>query len=631
MERKSPAIKSGYAPWFLIIVGALVYANSLSGPFIYDDILAIVDNDDIRQFLPLWRPGELSDRLSINSRPVVRFSLALNYAISGLDVRGYHVLNIAVHILCALVLFGVVRRTLAGKRLRSRLGGKAGGMALAGALLWMVHPLQSQCVNYITQRSESIMALFYLLVLYCFIRGIDSGRRRWYGAAVLACALGMASKEVMVTAPLMVLLYDRVFQADSLAQALRQRGALYAGLAATWPLLAFLVWSVPHGSSIGFAAGVGGWNYALNQCIAIVDYLRLSFWPHPLILDYGYPQPLTLGAVLPQAVVVIALLISTAVAWFYQPMLGFPGAWFFVILGPTSSFVPFAGEVGAERRMYLPLAGLIVILVITGYVALERAVRRWRIDVEGTGSRRQGEWAGWLAVVLTLGIASILGGITVRRNRDYQSAVSIWQTVVDAVPGNPRGHSSLGAAFAEEGRMEEALRRYRQALLIRPDHADAHFNLANAFSALGEVERAIYHFRRAVHSKPVYAEAHNNLGLALHRQGRLEEAIHHFRRALQLRPDYAKAHNNLGLAYRFRGDIAAAIRHYRQALRLKSDFAEAHYNLGIAFESQGDTAAAIRHYRQALRLKPDFVKASNNLAAALGSQGEAGKGDESNP
>ena len=166
---------------------------------------------------------------------------------------GYHVVNLAIHILGALVLYGVVRRTLLCASLRQRYGDEARWLALAVALIWVVHPLQTESVTYLIQRTESLMGLFFLLTLYCVIRGsTSSGRRGWYAAAVVCCALGMGSKEVMVVAPLTVLLYDRAFLSGSFREALRARAALYAGLFGCWLVLVGLVASTSHSLTAGF-------------------------------------------------------------------------------------------------------------------------------------------------------------------------------------------------------------------------------------------------------------------------------------------------------------------------------------------------------------------------------------------
>ena len=286
----------------LIVLATLAaYANSFQGVFVFDDQPSIVDNPTIRHLWPIWRvlfPPSHGE--TVSGRPLLNLTFAVNYALGGLNPWGYHAVNLAIHVLAALPLFGILCRTLRLPPLRDRFGRSATLPALAISLLWAVHPLQTESVTYVAQRAESLCGLFYLLTLYCFIRGatIDPASRSavrrpplWYSAAIFSCLLGMATKEVMATAPLMVLLFDRTFLAGSFAQALRRRWGLYLGLAATLGGLAYLVVATPagRGGTAGFATpeALGAWEYIRSQPAAILHYLRLAVWPHPLCIDYG--------------------------------------------------------------------------------------------------------------------------------------------------------------------------------------------------------------------------------------------------------------------------------------------------------------------------------------------------------
>ncbi|PYV13041.1 MAG: hypothetical protein DMG21_22065, partial [Acidobacteria bacterium] len=273
-------------------------------------------------------------------RPLVCLTLALNYSVSGLEPWSYHAVNLTIHAAGALVLFGIVRRTLQGTRLRGRFGAHASGLAAAVAACWAVHPLQTESVTYIIQRAESLMGLLLLLTLYCVIRGHDSPRRLWWHAtAIFCCALGMGSKEGMVIAPIIVLLYDRIFLADSWAELWNQRSGLYTGLAATWliPVLLVIMNKARGGAVMGFPA-VSPWRYAQNQFGAIAHYLRLAVWPDRLCIDYGWQSStLPRSWILSGAIIIWPLLLATAWALERAPMLGFLGAWFFLTLAPSSS------------------------------------------------------------------------------------------------------------------------------------------------------------------------------------------------------------------------------------------------------------------------------------------------------
>ena len=567
------------SPWILVAAGCAVYANSLGGPFIYDDQSHIVGNESIRQLWPpTWMQGLMVHR------PVGAFTLALNYAVSGLDVAGYHLANIVIHLCCALALLAVLRRTL------RRMNGvfpsdvTCTTIALTIALLWLVHPLNSECVNYLSQRTESLMGVLYLLVLYCAIRSFDHGSARWCGGAVLCCALGMGSKESMASAPLMTLLYDRTFVSHTFGGALRRRPWLYAGLAATWLVLIRALWLNPHGDTIGFDRGVSAWTYALNQCEMLRIYLLRSVWPHPLVLDYGFARELTLADVWLEGALIVGLLALTVVVLHRRSPFGFVGAWFFLLLAPTSSFVPIVTEVGAERRMYLPLVSVVLLLAIAGYSLLKYLERR------APETRLSGRLTLFGGSALLLATSTILGSLTVERNRDYSSSISIWTTVVEANPWNARGHLSLGAALERQGDIGGALERYRRAVDLTPGYADAHGNLGATLGSLGEFEQAAHHLRIAVARRPDHAVAHNNLGIAVYSLGQVEEAITHYRRALELDPNFPRAHHGLGNALTSLQRYEEAASHYRRALVLEPEYAEARRNL----DRPGDPCGSAR-------------------------------------
>ncbi len=233
-----------FIPILVIAAGIWAYHNSLTGPFIFDDLPSISDNRTIRHLWPAWyalSPPH-GRGTTVEGRPVLNFTLAVNYAFDGVKPWGYHVVNLAIHILAGLTLFGIVRRTLRQPALRERFGAVANDLALATAVLWIVHPLQTESVTYLSQRAESLMGLFYLLTMYCFIRGTASrSAGPWFIFSIVACLLGMATKEVMVSAPLMTLLYDRTFLSGSFREAWRRRRLLYLALGGTWILLGYLV------------------------------------------------------------------------------------------------------------------------------------------------------------------------------------------------------------------------------------------------------------------------------------------------------------------------------------------------------------------------------------------------------
>ena len=611
---------------FLVAAAAAAYSNTFAVPFVFDDGPSITDNTTLRHLGTAFLPPS---HLTVGGRPILNASLALNFLIGGTSVGSYHALNLAILALSGLTLYGILRRTPI-----PRLGTGATGVAFCAALLWILHPLLTESVTYVIQRAESLMGLYYLLTLYCFIRGAGGSGSRptlWYGLCVFSCILGMATKEVMVSAPLIVLLYDRTFISGGFRAALRRRRWVYAGLAATWIVLALLVYSTHgRGDTAGFGSGISWWVYLLTQLPAVVHYLRLCFWPIPLVFDYGSAFSPHDGVVALSALVVGALLAATAWALAKRPAAGFLGATFFAILAPSSSIVPVATESVAEHRMYLPLIPVVTMAV----VALQRRLGRATLP-------------------FCLVLAAALLGTTWKRNEVYQSAERLWGDTAAKAPGNERAHNNLGFEIEKApGRLSEAIAQYDEAIRLRPDYADARNNLGcalekvpgrlrdaaeqfdqvlrlepnnfearnnlgNTLSALGRNAEGVAQYEEALRLRPDYAEAHYGLANALSSLGRISEAVGHYREALRLSPDDARAHNNLGNALISLGKAPDAIEQYQEALRLDSGYVEAHYNLGNALVSIGRASEAIGQYREALRLRPDYADAHYNVGNAL--------------
>lgn len=593
-----------WAGGLLVVLALLAYHNTFGLPFVFDDELAITKNPSIRQ---LWSLGDVLSPPQNGSgaagRPLVNLSFALNYAVSGEAVWSWHALNLLIHAGAGLALFGVMRRTLLWPGLPARVRDAALPLGLTVAALWVVHPLQTESVTCVVQRTESLVALFYVLTFYGLVRGVEESPRRgwWLGFSVTACLLGMVSKEVMVTAPVLVLAYDRAFVAGTVREAWRRRWGYYLALAGTWLLLAALLLRAGGGRSegAGFGLGVSSWDYLLTQCRALGIYLKLSVWPHPLVLDYGTGVVGDWREVVPQGLLVLALLGVTAWAWWRRPVLGFAGGAFFVILAPSSSVVPLVGQTIAEHRMYLPLAAVLALLVVAAHAWLRR-------------------WTWWVCGA----VAVMFCALTIDRNRDYSSEFWLWADVVQKYPANARGQFNYANELAKlPGRTAEALVHYAEAVRLKPDYPEAHYNFAIQLAKQpGRTAEAIAHYEAALRDSPGYVEAHNNLAVELVKvPGRWADAVAHYETALQLKPDYADAHCNLGLALAMvPARVPEAVTHYMEALRLRPDYVEAHNNLAAALGTlPGRSADAIAHYETALQLRPDYADGHNNLALEL--------------
>jgi tetratricopeptide (TPR) repeat protein len=538
----------------VIIAAAVVsYAGTFTVPFQFDDVSAVVENPTIRtlSLAALQPPPNQSPSAG---RPLVNLAFAVNYAIGGLDVTGYHVVNLTLHIACALLVFVLIRDVL------QRRGGPPGrlsdldGVWLAGiiATAWAVHPLNTGAVTYISARSELLMAVCYLGAMYAAARAHTQSPRMWMATAVAACAAGMGCKESMVTAPVAIVLFDGAYVYDGVFDALRRRGGFYAWLCATWLVLVWLLWGAPHSASAGFDTGVSVTTYLMNQAVVIPEYLRLALWPDVLLFAYGEVRPLTLGDVGFAIVIVPALAAAAAWLWVRRPAAGFPAIWFFLTLAPTSSIVPIATEAGAARRMYLPLIGLVALAVAGGARAAVRLRRRRPVAWRVTG-------------VATAIVLAALATETVRQNREYQSAETLWRGSLAEWP-SALAHLNLANALKAKGARGEVVEHLRAAAELSPIER---YTLGAELVEEGRAAEAIPELERAMAENPdnprviadastALARALTDYGVALVQAGRPEEAVAPLERVADEHPSDASAQINVAAALAAAGQFAPA-------------------------------------------------------------------------
>ncbi|MBI5765396.1 MAG: tetratricopeptide repeat protein [Planctomycetes bacterium] len=649
--------------WMMAVLCALVvgaYGNSINTPFQFDDLDSIVTNSSIRSLSTSLSPPQ---QIGTSGRPILNLTFALNYAISRLNVGSYHATNLVIHALAGVTLFGLIRRTLRLPRFGATFSGSAHWIAFIASALWLVHPLQTMCVTYIVQRAESLVSLFYLLTLYCSLRAATESRPLgWQFGAVAACAVGMATKEVMATAPLAVLIYDRVFLSHSFVSALYKRRTMYAGLGFCWVILASLVIGGPRSETAGFA--LKDWTpfeYAKTQPEVILHYLSLVFWPNPLVIDYDWPIASAAIKVLPAAAVILIMVYASARAVLRGSPAGFLGASFFLILSVTSSVIPI-NIIASEHRMYLALAPVILFVVM--------AVHRALLRLANAGA---GPTAGrFVACILFVSATVALVAGTRHRNMDYASAYSLWGQALMHRPKNPRAMNSMGYVYSSAGKFAEAIPFYQKAIELWPVYVDAHFNLAEdlrrigqhddaakeyefvlqqsprdayayaglagVFVAKGRLKDALECYERAISIRPDDPDILASMGVVLAAAGRFEDAVAKHRAALVLRPDDVALHAQFGSILAQMNRLSEAGDQFAEAVRLDPSNSAARYRLGLARLSSGRTAEAVVALRQSAQESPGnpdvhlaYGKALSAAGDAVGAVGEFRKSLELNP
>lgn len=540
---------------------------------------------------------------------------------------------------------------------------------------------------YLSQRTESMMACLLLLTLYAAIRGASSRRAGvWYSLAIASCGLGMMAKESMVVAPVLVALYDRVYVCASWREARRRRRLLYAGLALTWLVLLVLVASGPRSASAGFSSGVSVWSYLLNQTVMITRYLRLALWPDSLVVFYGWPLPLALVDVLPQAALVGGLAAATLLLLATTPLLGYLGAWFFITLAPTSSLVPIATEVGAERRMYLPLlalaaaAAILVQMLATrvmspaaafppqnptgvslrdriGVPAARRAAPDRRNqpgdlagvsprDVAREGPQRRSKDRSEspslvrrpvLGLVALIGICAALATATVARTREYESSSALAHTVVERWPSGV-AHHMLGETLALEGDTAGAIEQLERAVAL--GNSRAGYALGIALFNAGRYPEAIERLEAYVRTstlpyrlvprwlEPPVSEvvvARSLVARAHAVLGRWEDAGAQASLVLEIAPSQTEMRGVLADALFEQQQWEGARTHYRDYLRVHPSSIPALINLGIAEIGLENLDAAVGAFERAAAADPSSARAHRFLAMALLDRGDVSR------
>lgn len=566
----------------LVVLSCIVaYSTALNAGFVFDDFNQILGNPDLQT------GASIGQILSTTPRPVTSLTFAINLAPFGSvsaanqpPTLTFHLVNLAIHIGAALLLLGILRRAL--PRDASPI------FPLAGALLWALHPLNTQAVTYLVQRAESLMGMLALASVYLLFRVRDAqgpNSARWFSiGVVVCCALAMGAKAVAIVLPLALLLIDRAIIAGSFVGALRAHKGMYAGLALTLsvPFLTGIAQGVLDTGSnpnaaVGFAyEGVSPATYFLSQPGVILHYLRLAFVPAGQCLDYDWPPADSLAGALPSLIVVGALGVAALVGLVKNARWGLLVSLFFVLLAPTSSFVPIK-DLANEHRMYLPLIPVVLLAMMLAGLALKQLAPPSRRSVS----------IGALALC-----AIALGGATLARNTVYQSDEAIWRDVL-AKGGNAlRAHTNLASIARRNDDLDSAIEHAQAALRIDPDLRQARGLLAATLGEAGRFEEAneqfeVYFATGAPHPSDDVVRAAYNRELD---------------RLRMTAADYFSA-----------GQFWEAEKRYRVICDSPAPIADDYYNLGMARARQNRFPQAAGDFERVLEMNPQHEQAKRAL------------------
>ncbi|MBW1817694.1 MAG: tetratricopeptide repeat protein [Deltaproteobacteria bacterium] len=540
----------------LYLLSVVVYGNSLSNQFVFDDYDIFVNRVEITSFTYVPRVLGLITGYTYY-RPVRMISYMLDYFLFGPDPLGFHIFNILYHVLAAVFVYVIVFHM-----------GRRHGVALLAAAIFAVHPIQTDAVTYLSGRRDVLFSLFYLMGFYFFLQYRSRAKVR-YAVYMVACyVLGLFTKEMAVTLPGAAFAYDLIQRIGGpgylkklfrgIWQTYWQSRYLYTLLFVLAVLFVLYKTVVTHPSTAGgYHGGSLSANF-LTVAEILAYYVFLLFFPFRLNADYSYnafpvaAAPLHWQVLLSIAVLLVVIMLVIRAAG-KDKLLAFSGLWFFITLLPVCHIFPHH-ELLAEHYLYLPMFGfaLFSATLLTNLLGAHKTRKAWFVGITAV-------------LLIFFSVRSI------HRNADWKDDLTLWKKTVQTAPDCARARSNLGKALISTGEFQWAVSELKQALKIKPDLVTAFSNLGVAYGAMGRYDDAVNTFEKALDIYPRFADGLYNLGLTLAKKGDIDRAGEYFQKALEVNPRMASAHFNLGLVYKKRGDEEKARRHFSRAAEIRPD------------------------------------------------------------
>jgi len=605
----------------MLVVGAVVLA--VHWPVLSAQAVSLDDDKYIEKNLLVQNPGWASVRRFFTEvtepsmpgyyQPMTMVSLMIDYALGGRykNPQQFHRTSLALHVanttLVILLLYLLFSRAL---------------IAAGVGLLFGLHPINVEPIAWLSERTTMLGSFFALLCLILYVR--YGAKKNWklYLGCLVMYLLALISKPTTISVPLLMLLLDywplRRWEGGDKAGIYRQLGRAvrqklpFFILAGIFAFITFVSRGRMSGSPLIMPTEYNFWRVPLLFCHNNIFYLYKIVWPgclsylYPFCQPLGLSDPMILASVIGTAVLIVLLVVSRR--WTEAVLTG----WliYFAALAPTIQIIGFSNTIAGDKYVYLPSIGLLMLLAwaLGRFCGLGKSVNR-----------------PVLVTITILVLAVAESGLTRRHLALWRDTVGLYGYMVTLTPNSAVVHNQLGYALKLEGRFDEAIEHFNEALRCNPKHFKAHNNMGTSLTALGRLDEAVDYFNQTLQLRPNYVEAYYNLGVALSRQGKLDEAVKSYHKALELRPDFPKAHNNLANIISDQGKIDEAIWHYRCVMRLQPNYAEAYNNLGSTLASQGKFDEAISYFYQALQIRPDYVMAHHNLGNAFQLCGEPDK------
>jgi Flp pilus assembly protein TadD len=616
VKRPTSFISKGYLfqeKLLLLLLPLLIlitYSHSLHSPFVFDDIEHVASNPAIQiSDLTFKNLKQAAVESPLSARPITYITFAINYFFHEHEVYGYRLFNMAIHMLNGLLLFFFLVNTFKLPVLQGKIK-QPFWVAYLATLIWVVHPLQTQSVTYIMQRMNSLATLFYMLAFLCYLKArLSSNKIRWLCAiaSFISGLLALGSKEIAVTLPFFILLYEWMFFQDMDYAWLKRNTIVLVG--AGFFLLVMMFVYVGGNPWQMISAGYSGrdftmWERLMTEPRVVLHYIELFVFPLPtrltLLPEFSVSTTLIDPVTTLPAMIGVMFIISTAMALAKDlRLISFCILWFMGNLVIESSVVPL--EIIFLHRTYLPsmMASLLVTYLVLQHVRSER-----------------------FAKVLLFSGLLILTFWTYDRNETWCDKVYFWRDCLQKNATDYRVYNNLGKALEEKGEIEVAIGMYEKAISTNPEHLRAYNNLGVALMSSGKIDEASEVLNDALGKKADNPETHYNLGLAHTSRNELQKAEEHYLKAHEYFPEDSDpdVHNNLGITLARQGKLEEAVVHFREAVRIHPDDPFSHNNLGITLARLGENREAIIHFQHALRINPNDRLAWNNLQIVIAEQ-----------
>ncbi len=620
----------------ILLVTLAVYWQAADFGFIRtDDELYVYGNAAVKQGLH-WDGlrWAFTHSAAGNWHPLTMLSLMLDYEIAGSGSSWFHSVNIALHLAGTLCLIVALWRLT-----------QSVGQSLFVGAVFALHPAHVESIAWISERKDVLSGLFFSLMLLAYSRYARRPGRNAYFVVLACLLLGLLSKPMLVSVPILLLLIDFWPLTRKGRTPLRLWGKAVSVpmaeklpllmLAAIFSVVTFVVQRSAGAMDTLESTPMG--ERLINAVVAYVTYVGRFFWPAGLAGLYPFTmETRPLWQPFLAAVLLIAVTMAVIRAVSTRPYLLVGWLWFVISLIPVIGLIQVGPQASADRYTYLPYIGLSIMLAwgVPDLLAVLASKKRQVVSV-----------------ALGLGAAVAMAVQTYRYLPHWQNDVTYWRRVVEIRPDFARGYYNLALAVGAQGDVSEEMNLYRKALQVDPRCIDANYGLANRLFSQGKLEEAAIHYQAELRIQPHHAGVHNNLALVLSKLGRAEEAMQHYRAALEAdpgnadalrnwgrellgrkdwggavskyeaylknHPDDYDAHCRIALALDGKGEFAEAINHLRRAMQIQPDNPAAITDLGTLFSRGGDHQGAVEYFRQALQIQPDFAEAQYNLAVSL--------------